>query len=127
MAASNFEDKRVLIIEDDHEMLDLIDSVVRGLGVINIDRASNGERAWRHIRECESYDLILFDWVMPVVDGFMILRRFRKRDPNAIVLMVTSKNTAEDFQMAKDVGINGYILKPFTIAQLSTKVRELLR
>ncbi len=127
MSVSDFVDKRVLVVEDDHEMMSLIETVVRGLGVLEVDRASNGERARNHVREGRLYDLILCDWNMPVVNGLMFLKRYRKRQPFTKVLMVTSINRAKDFQTAQNVGIDGYILKPFALAQLSGKIRGLLR
>lgn len=127
MSVSDFVGKRVLVVEDDREMLNLIETVVRGLGVMDVDRASNGERAWNHVREGRSYDLILCDWNMPVVNGLTFLKRFRKKHPFTKVLMVTSMNRAKDFETAMNVGIDGYILKPFTLAQLSGKIRGMLR
>jgi DNA-binding response OmpR family regulator len=90
-----------------------------------VDVVHDGEQA--RIVACESeYDLLILDLKLPGLDGISILRRFRdhKQSP---VLVLTGRTRLEDRVNALDSGADDCLLKPFSFAELSARVRALLR
>ena len=74
---SEFEDLRVLVVDDEEEIRDLIQQILRELGIIRAHLAENGERAWQRLSRSElGYDLVISDWLMPEMDGLELLKCF---------------------------------------------------
>lgn len=123
-AGSHERPIRVLVAEDE--------TVVRELLVISLKRmgyqvvaATNGAQALE-ILDCQSFDLVLLDVMMPEVDGFTVCRELRMRS-NVPVVMLTALNRPEDVIRGLELGADNYITKPFTFRELEARLRALLR
>lgn len=105
---------KILLIDDDRFLLDMYILKFKKSG-LDIDTASNGTTALEKIRSGTSYDIILSDIIMPGMDGLELLKTIRTEKilPNATVIMLT--NQADDYDKAKALGVDGYIIKATTI------------
>jgi len=74
-----------------------------------------------------NYDLLMLDLNLPRVDGVTILRHLRTRKPSLTILVLTSRNRIEDRGQCLDLGADDYMGKPFSFAELSARIRALLR
>jgi two-component system copper resistance phosphate regulon response regulator CusR len=115
---------RILVVEDD---VPLAKFIGKGLEEEHyaVDIVHDGEQA--RGMACESdYDLVILDLNLPGMDGISILQRLRdhKRLP---VLILTGRTRLEDRIRALDLGADDCVLKPFSFAELSARVRALLR
>jgi len=116
---------RILVIDDEPELLEQI-----GRALIEqqytVDLVTDGEKAMERLY-CDPYDLILLDIMLPVMDGFDVLREMRAENINTPALMLTAKGDIEDRVKGLDLGADDYLPKPFSIAELMARVRALLR
>jgi DNA-binding response OmpR family regulator len=116
---------RVLIAEDE---MALASFVRKGLEAEHyaVDVSHDGEQARAMAGELD-YDLLMLDLNLPRVDGVSILRHLRTRKPSMPILVLTSRNRVEDRVQCLDLGADDYMGKPFSYAELSARIRALLR
>jgi two-component system chemotaxis response regulator CheY len=113
----------VLLVEDDGFALKLAQSVLRNLGVGNVVLARDGAEAIKILdSKATKADLIISDWNMPNVTGLDLLRHVRKTWHNMPFIMLTGRATEEFVLAAKENGVNGYVIKPFSPDQLKRKI-----
>lgn len=74
-----------------------------------------------------TFDLIILDLMLPGRDGTEILQTLRKADPRTLVLILTARDTVEDKILGLDLGADDYLVKPFAFAELTARIRALLR
>jgi two-component system phosphate regulon response regulator PhoB len=120
--------KKILIVDDQPEVRELVDVTLR-IGDYTIWQAASGDQAL-DIASAEHPDLILLDVMMPnsSIDGFEVCRRL-KSDPmtqDIYIVMLTARGQEADIEMGKQVGADDYFTKPFSPLQLMNKVEELL-
>ncbi len=122
------EDKRILFVEDSPTMRRIIANSLRQLGIKNFEEAENGLDALEKLHESE-FDLLMTDWNMPEMNGAELVEQVRKleRFKNLPILMVTTRGMEEDVLKAIQLGVNGYIVKPFTPEILSNKLNDLFQ
>jgi len=115
---------RLLIVEDEPDMLDTLAEAMRGEGYA-VDEAADGDDGLFKALEID-YDLIICDVMMPVHDGFELLRRLRqvKKTP---VLMLTARSKVQDRIQGLDTGADDYLAKPVDLNELAARVRALIR
>jgi DNA-binding response OmpR family regulator len=118
---------RVLIVEDEIEIRDLIALHLKREG-LSVDAVSSAEEAWPLLKE-NSYDLLALDWMLPGVSGIEIARRLRRQAElsELAILMVTARAEAADVVEGLEAGADDYLSKPFEPAILIARVRALLR
>ena len=118
---------RVLIVEDEEALGRLLEYNLSRDG-FDVSVVSDGEDALFAVRE-EEPDLVLLDWMLPNVSGIEICRRLRARSETAAtpVIMLTARGEEEDKVRALDIGADDYLTKPFSMSELSARVRALLR
>ncbi len=116
---------RILIAEDDPALASF---VKKGLEAeyYAVDISPNGEQARAMAAELD-YDLLLLDLNLPLLDGVTVLRSLRESKPSMPILIVTSRNRVEDRVQCLDLGADDYLTKPFSFAELSARIRALLR
>jgi two-component system response regulator MprA len=117
-------DERVLIIEDDEEILRVLKRVLTYEGYI-VDTALTGQAGLILARE-QMPDLIILDWMLPKMDGLEVCRRLQKLG-NQPIVMLTAKDTTQDRVEGLDAGADDYVVKPFEIEELLARIRALLR
>jgi two-component system, OmpR family, response regulator len=116
---------RILVVEDDDKLRSLL---LRGLQeqAFAVDAEPTGvDGLWR-AREYE-YDVLVLDVMLPDVDGFEVCRQLRADDIWMPVLMLTARDRIEDRVRGLDVGADDYLNKPFHFAELSARLRALVR
>ena len=116
---------RVLIVEDQVKMANLLRRALRGAGVA-ADVAINGEDAlW--MAGATSYDALVLDVMLPGIDGFETCRRLRSDKVWTPVLMLTARDALRDRVAGLDGGADDYLTKPFALAELLARLRALVR
>lgn len=116
---------RILIVEDEFKIADVIASRLRKENYI-VDVFGNGEEGLDNALT-NIYDLIILDVMLPKVDGFKILEEIRREKINAKVIMLTAKSMIEDKLTGFNNGANDYLKKPFHIDELVARVNAQLR
>ena len=115
----------ILIIDDEKVILDLTSIVLRNRGytVFTASDASDGMRVLEENRP----QLVLLDYMMPVIDGLSALREIRQRYPETYVIMFTGKGNEEIAVELMKSGASDYILKPFNNQDLVERIETVLR
>jgi len=117
---------RILIVEDEPDVLLLLENRVRGAGH-DVQSASDGERGLE-LALAEEPDLIILDWMMPKLDGIEVLERLRADEVGGgiKVLMLTARSQQNDVDRAFAAGADDYIVKPFSSRELVERIATLL-
>ena len=115
----------VLIIEDDPDLRELVAEEMAGLG-FEIDSADNGETGLEKALS-NHYDLVLLDLRMPKLDGIEVCRRVRGAGKKVPIIVLSSKSEVVDRVLLLEIGADDYMVKPFDCAELSARVRAVLR
>lgn len=120
---SGEEKRRVLVVDDFATMRRVVKILLQELGYKAIREAEDGGQAKGMLEE-GSYDLVVLDWNMPGTPGIDVLRWVRSHESlsSLPVLMVTAEATREQIIEAAELGVNAYILKPFTAETLRKKL-----
>ena len=113
---------RVVLAEDSVTARRLLEAALVGLGH-TVAAAGDGESAWRAFEQ-EPAPLVILDWHMPVLDGLEVCRRIRASGAGAqsYVLMVTGRDADDDLAAALEAGVDDYVIKPLSQAQLRARV-----
>lgn len=123
-----FEKLRVLVVDDEEEIRDLIQEILRDLGIVRVHLAENGEMAWQRLSRSKlDYDLVISDWLMPRMDGLELLQKMRQFGSETLFMMLTVKVTGEAVAAAVESGVTLYLAKPFTYGDFSKKVSALAK
>lgn len=117
--------KRILIVDDDEEIRELLEFDVRSSGYF-VDTASDGLDGLNKALN-NTYDLILLDVMMPKMNGFEVCNNIRQAKLAIPILMLTAKGTIEDKTSGFDCGADDYLVKPFDIQEVLLRIRVLLR
>ena len=115
---------RVLLVEDDSQIREVIGDYFGRREKIALDLAQDGNMGLTKILN-EEYDLIILDVTMPGIDGFELCKIIRKRSDIPVVFL-TGKVREEDVLYGYELGADDYIVKPFSIAILYSKLMALL-
>ena len=113
------------MVEDDVRMAAAIRRGLRFEGLV-VDVAADGEAALRTVGAVD-YDAIVLDVMMPGLDGFETCERLRRDGVWAPVLMLTARDAVEDRVRGLDGGADDYLTKPFSLAELTARLRALVR
>ena len=123
---SKFVDFSVLVVDDEPVIVEMVEGLLRNMGVATIYKANNGVEALEHFAESVNViDLVICDWMMPKMDGLEFLRRLRAKNLKTPFLMLTSLAEQDRILAAKDLGVSAYIAKPFNAADLQEKVEKI--
>ena len=119
------EAQRVLVVDDEPNIRDLVAVALRFHGFAPVTAAS-GEEAMRDVR-AEHPDLIVLDVMLPDIDGFEVCRRLRADGHDVPVIFLTARDTPSDTVTGLTLGGDDYVTKPFSIDALVARVRAVLR
>ncbi|CBS86328.1 response regulator [Azospirillum lipoferum] len=115
--------QRVLVVDDEDGPRAFVTSVLRELGIGQVDTAVDGQDALQRFQaDAAAYDLIVCDWMMPRLSGLDLLKHVRETRSDLPFLMVTALATLEAVKKALAHHVSGYIAKPFTPDQLEEKI-----
>ncbi len=116
---------RILVVDDENEVNSFISTLLETEG-FNVDSAFSGQEAIEKV-ESEEYDLILLDIMMEDINGIEVGKIIREKLNKKIpICIITASSDFSNALKAFDIGIEGYIVKPFDISELLGKVQELL-
>ena len=120
-------DKKILVVEDDKDLISLIKFNLKSEG-FNVLLSSNGEEGLFTAKE-EKPDLILLDWMLPVLSGIEVLQRLKNnKDTKSIpVIFITAKGEENDKIRGLNSGADDYIVKPFSTKELIARIKANLR
>ncbi|MDT7596801.1 MAG: two-component system, OmpR family, response regulator [Pseudonocardiales bacterium] len=116
---------RVLIVEDELRMAALLKRGLEEDGYA-VDVVGTGTDAVWQAKEF-SYDAVVLDVMLPGLDGVGVCRRLRESGRWMPVLMLTARDAVEDRVRGLDAGADDYLTKPFSFAELSARIRALIR
>lgn len=116
---------RILLVEDEPKVSGIIH---KGLTEehFQVDAASTGARGLELV-DASSYDLLILDVMLPDTDGFEVCRAVRAAGHSVPILMLSARSLVEDRVRGLNTGADDYLTKPFDYAELSARVRALLR
>ena len=117
-------DVRILVIDDDVELCNLLGEFLRREGFI-IDFEHDGRRGLDRALKAE-HDLVVLDVMLPGMDGFEILKRLRQQS-RVPVLMLTARGEDVDRIVGLELGADDYLSKPFNPRELVARIRAILR
>src|SRR6476620_7824139 len=119
---------RVLIVEDEHDIAGLIKHTLERTGDTEAQVVSSGYAALKYVAE-EPPDLIILDLNLPVVSGVEVCRILRSRaDAKHVpIIMLTARTSEDDRVSGLELGADDYVTKPFSLRELTARVRAVLR
>jgi len=115
---------RILLADDERSIQTLLTFALQKDGY-DVVVASNGAEAISRFKE-QSFDLVVLDVMMPRIDGLEVCRRLRAQSAVPII-MLTAKSEEIDKVLGLELGADDYITKPFSLRELSSRVRAMLR
>lgn len=125
MQASRVERGRLLVVEDEPSIRELLCASLRFAGFA-VTSAATGSEALQAARD-DSPDLVLLDVMLPDRDGFEVVRRLRSLGVRVPVLYLTARDGADDRVTGLTIGGDGYITKPFSLEEVIARVTAVLR
>ena len=111
---------KILVAED--EPLRVLTVAMEHAGY-DVDPVDNGLKAVEHAKE-NSYDVIMLDIMMPVMDGITALKKIRESGDKTYILMLTAKAEVDDRVTGLDSGADDYLTKPFSLKELLARLRS---
>ncbi len=115
---------RILIIEDDKILSKTIEQCI--INKYDVDRAFDGEEGIMYAKQ-SIYDVIILDLMMPIMNGYDVLKTLRNDKIYTPVLILTAKDTLEDKLKGFKVGADDYLVKPFNREELIARIDAIIR
>lgn len=116
---------RLLVVEDNADLAGQIRAALMQARFA-VDHAADGEEAM-FLGTTESYDAVVLDLGLPVMDGLSVLRGWRKADRNMPVLILTARDSWSDKVTGLNAGADDYLAKPFAMDELLARLHALIR
>jgi DNA-binding response OmpR family regulator len=116
---------KLLIIEDEKELLYSIMEYIKGDGYVS-DSSSHYNDALQKINMVE-YDCFVVDITLPGGNGLDLIKHLKKVQPTAGVIIISAKNSLDDKLNGLDLGADDYLTKPFHLAELNSRIKSVLR
>jgi len=125
--ASTLEGKRVLLVDDDNDILTSMQAAFEPTGAV-IESATNGNKAVE-IAEKTSPDIVVLDMMLPGRSGFLVLEKIKARKPRNApphIIMITGNPGARHKMYAESLGVSEYFTKPVKMDKLITTAERLV-
>jgi CheY-like chemotaxis protein len=118
--------KTIVVADDDPDILSIVSMSLEAQGY-DVHKATNGQEAV-DLAKAHGPDLIIMDMMMPIMSGYEAVQALKADDStrNIPIIGLSAKAMATDMERATDVGIDGYITKPFRIAQVLSVIEGYL-
>lgn len=117
--------KKVLIIEDDPNLIDLLEIHLNDLDC-ELDKAMDGQLGYEKAT-ANHYDLIVLDVMLPKMDGLEVCRKVRAKEVRTPILMLTAKSEEIDKVLGLEMGADDYLTKPFSVREFIARVKAIFR
>lgn len=116
---------KLLIVEDEKRLCQTVAKHLKDEGY-TVDMCYDGNDALDYINGTE-YDAVILDIMLPGIDGISVLKKIRAKKLNTPVLLLTAKSSVEDKVAGLDSGADDYLTKPFSLDELSARIRVMIR
>lgn len=116
---------KILLVEDEVQMSEAIAGLLRKNKYL-VECAFDGEEGLQ-MGMVGDYDVIIMDIMMPVIDGYEVVRLLRKRGITTPIIMLTALSSVDDKVKGLDIGADDYMTKPFSIDELEARLRAIAR
>lgn len=116
---------RIMLVDDSQTMRNVQKKILASLGYTDVVEACDGQDALSKVGAANP-ELILLDWNMPNLDGMGFLKAFRPKNATTPILMVTTESEKARVVEAIQAGVNNYLVKPFTPADLKAKIQAVV-
>jgi DNA-binding response OmpR family regulator len=116
---------RILVVEDDPGVREIVKIALEREGMA-VEEVGDGESALRSFRSFRSFDLVLLDIVLPGIDGITVCQEIRRMS-NVPIVVLTVRDGETSVVVGLEVGADDYVTKPFSTAELVSRVRAHLR
>ena len=125
---NNLSQLRVLLVEDQDRVRRMMKDVLTGFGISQIYEYQDAEKALQFLsRSYDFIDVVLCDLELGgKMDGFALLKVVRDANMDVSFVVISGRSDAEAITRAKEKGVDGYILKPFSPEQVEVKLRIVL-
>ena len=124
-AATNGEELRVLVVDDDQNIADVLAMALR-YEDFAVEKAGSGSEALKGAEDFRPH-LIVLDVMLPDFDGFEVARRLDERRAGIPILFLTARDTTEDKVRGLTLGGDDYVTKPFSVEEILARIRTILR
>ncbi|AUN29758.1 response regulator [Niveispirillum cyanobacteriorum] len=119
---------RILVVEDQQQTRVWIADVLKQMGVREVLTANDGAEALDVLhRDLDGVDIVICDWAMPRMNGMDLLAAVRSLRPNLPFIMETGHGTKDHVLAARAQGVDAFIVKPYSAAQLEVRIRTLVK
>ncbi len=116
---------KILLVEDEQDLAkQLEDWFKREQHTIEV--VFNGQEALTRLTVYQ-YDVVILDWMLPIVSGIDVLKHMRAKNNRTPVIMLTARESDDDKERGLDSGADDYLTKPFSLRELSARTRAALR
>lgn len=123
MKSTKTEKKTVLVVDDDERLVDYIREYLSRFEfeVLHASEAGAGQS----LVQARTVDVAIVDWMLPGMEGPELIRRLKSMKPDLPVVLITAKGNPESALLAAASGASGFFRKPFRLAEVLAKIREL--
>lgn len=118
------DNEKILLVDDEERMRDMIKEYT-SLEGYDIDEAADGVKALELFKQ-NKYSLIILDVMMPKIDGWSVCREIRKTS-NVPIIMLTARGEEYDKLFGFELGVDDYIIKPFSPKELLARMKAIIR
>ena len=116
---------RILLIEDEDSIRHLISYDLKNAGYEVVGCADGASAREKGLSQ--SFDIMIIDWMLPEISGIELVRLFRGKGIDSVMMMLTARDEEEDILEAFDAGVDDYITKPFEPRELLARIEVQLR
>ncbi len=124
MVTSRLQDRAVLIVDDDHDILSSIDLALRAEGAMT-RLESDGNAAVSAFLDFDP-DAVVLDMMLPKRSGFLVLEKIMEYEDPPVVVMITANQGKRHQAYAQSLGVHAYLNKPVSLERLIDTIAELL-
>jgi two-component system, chemotaxis family, chemotaxis protein CheY len=129
MSGYRFDRLKILVVDDNAHMRKLVITILQAFGVIQIQEAESGERAWALLREINP-DVLIVDWMMEGMTGLELVSMIRSNpqtpNPFVPVIMLTGYTQVDHVRQARDGGVNEFIAKPVSVKTMMSRLMAVI-
>jgi two-component system chemotaxis response regulator CheY len=117
----------ILVVDDHATIVRILKNLLKQIGFKDVDDAQDGGAALELMRE-KPYGLVIADWYMAPMNGLDLVREMRKDEilKETPFIMVSAESKGERVMIAKEAGVDNYIVKPFNAVTLKAKIEAVL-
>lgn len=116
---------KILLAEDDINLGKLLSMLLKKQN-ITVNWVQDGEAAYDAVY-ADGYDVLVLDWMMPLLSGLDLCKRLREEDYQGKILLLTAKDTSADKVQGLNSGADDYLVKPFELEELVARLNALCR